>query len=70
LQNVAIDPDRARSQFFKIDDCSQRTADQALDLAAEMGLRLKNEFLKLQLMHAYEVRMAWVRRKLFHLAAM
>src|SRR5439155_17312902 len=34
LQNVAIDPDRARSKFFKINNCSQRPANQTLNLYA------------------------------------
>ena len=34
LQNIAIDPDRARPEFFEIDDCTQRPADQTLNLYA------------------------------------
>jgi hypothetical protein len=34
LQDIAIDPDGPRPEFFKIDDCSQRPVDQPLDLDA------------------------------------
>ena len=32
LQDIAIDPDRARPELLQVDDCSQRTTNQSLNL--------------------------------------
>ncbi len=39
LQDIAIDPDRAWPEFFKIDNRSQRSANQTLDLALRPSSR-------------------------------